>query len=85
MPTEPFLSPALREWRRTQALWLRQHGWKQRDIATALSASVAAVIAWLAASQGGPEALRSRASPGHSARLSAAQLGLLVDGALSFH
>jgi predicted transcriptional regulator len=45
MPTEPFPGPAFREWRRRQALRLKQLGWKQRDIATALGASEAAVSA----------------------------------------
>ena len=63
-----------------QALRLKQLGWMQRDIATALGASESAVSAWLAAAaEGGPEALRSRASPGRPARLSDAQLRLLPD------
>src|SRR5579884_4293674 len=53
---------------------------KQRDIATALSASESAVSTWLAAAaQGGPDVLRARASPGRPARLSDAQLRLLPD------
>ena len=49
MTTEPFSGPDFREWRRRQALRLKQLGWKQRDSATALGASAAAVSAWLAA------------------------------------
>jgi transposase len=80
MTTEPFPGPDFREWRRRQALWLKQLGWKQCDIATALSASESAVSAWLAAAaEGGPDALRSRASPGRPARLDDAQLRLLPD------
>jgi transposase len=80
MDTEPFPGPDFREWRRMQALRLKQLGWKQRDIATALSASESAVSTWLAAAAaGGPDALRSRASPGRPARLSDAQLRLLPD------
>src|SRR6516225_1425543 len=80
MTTEPFSGPYFREWRRRQALRLKQLGWKQRDIATALGASEAAVSAWLAAAaRGGPDALRSRPSPGRPARLSDAQLRLLPD------
>lgn len=63
-----------------QALRLKQLGWAQRDIATALSASESAVSTWLAAAaEGGPDALRSRASPGRPARLSDAQLRLVPD------
>jgi transposase len=80
MTTEPFPGPDFREWRRRQALRLKQLGWKQRHIATALGASEAAVSAWLAAAaQGGPDALRSRASPGHPARLDDAQMRLMPD------
>jgi integrase len=61
MTAEPFSAPDFREWRRKQALRLKQLGWKQRDIATSLGASEAAVSAWLAAAaQGGPDALRCR-------------------------
>jgi transposase len=80
MTTEPFLGPDFREWRRRQALRLKQLGWTQRDIATALSASESAVSAWLAAAaEGGPDALRSRASPGRPTRLDDTQLRLLPD------
>jgi transposase len=80
MDTEPFPGLDFREWRRMQALRLKQLGWKQRDIATALSASESAVSTWLAAAaQGGPDVLRARASPGRPARLSDAQLRLLPD------
>jgi len=44
-----------------RALVLKQLGWKQRDIATALGTSQAAVSQWLAAVRnGGPDALLSR-------------------------
>jgi transposase len=80
METEPFPGLDLREWRRMQALRLKQLGWKQRDIATALSASESAVSAWLAAAaEGGPDALRSRPIPGRPAKLTDAQRGLLPD------
>jgi predicted transcriptional regulator len=45
MDTEPFPGLDFREWRRMQALRLKQLGWKQRDIATALGASESAVSA----------------------------------------
>src|SRR5262245_40289993 len=80
MTTEPFPGPDFREWRRRQALRLKHLGWKQRDIATALGASEAAVSAWLAAAaEGGPDALRSRASPGRPARLGDARPRLPPD------
>jgi transposase len=80
MDTEPFPGLDVREWRRMQALRLKQLGWKQRDIATALSASESAVSGWLAAAaERGPGALRSGATPGRPARLEDAQLRLLPD------
>jgi transposase len=61
-----------------QAWRLKQLGWTQRDIATALAASEGAVSQWLAAAHtGGSHALRSRPSPGHPARLTPDQLRLL--------
>ena len=80
MTTEPFPGQDAREWRRRQALRLKQLGWQQRDIATALSASESAVSAWLAAAaEGGLDALRSRASSGRPARLDDTKLQLLSD------
>lgn len=80
MVTEPFDSFDPREWRRMQAWHLKQLGWKQRDIAVALSASETAVSRWLtAARDGGPELLRSRPIPGRPAKLTAPQLFLLPD------
>jgi transposase len=63
-----------------QAWHLKQLGWKQRDIAVALSASETAVSRWLtAARDGGPEVLRSRPIPGRPAKLTAQQQSLLPD------
>src|SRR5829696_4149514 len=63
-----------REWRRLRALALQQQGWKQRDVATALDVSEAAVSQWLtAARRAGAAALRSRPMPGAPPRLTAAQ------------
>jgi transposase len=63
-----------------QAWRLSQLGWKQRDIAVALSASEAAVSRWLATARaGGPEALASRPIPGRPAQLTAQQRRLLPD------
>jgi transposase len=80
MDNEPFGTSDCREWRRMQAWRLKQLGWKQRDIATALDASEGAVSQWLAAARAaGPDALRSRPVPGHPAKLTAGQRGLLPD------
>jgi transposase len=68
------------EWRRMQAWHLKQLGWKQRDIATALGASEGAVSRWLAAAAtAGPEALHSRPIPGRPSRLTAEQRRALPD------
>jgi transposase len=80
MDTEPFDPFDSREWRRMQAWRLKQLGWRQGTIATALSASKAAVSQWLAAARdGGPEALRSRPSPGRPPRITDEQRRLLPD------
>jgi transposase len=80
MDTEPFDPFDCREWRRMQAWRLKQLGWKQRDIAVALSASEAAVSQWLAAARAaGPDALLSRPVPGHPARLTEQQKRLIPD------
>jgi transposase len=80
MDTEPFDPFDAGEWRRMQAWRLSQLGWKQRDIAVALSASEAAVSRWLAAARAsGPEALLSRPIPGRPARLTAEQRRLVPD------
>ncbi len=58
-----------------QAWRLKQRGWKQCDIATALSASEGAVSQWLAAARtGGTEALSSHVIPGRPAKLTPEQL-----------
>jgi transposase len=64
------IPPECREWRRFRALYLKQRGWYQRDIAEALGVSEVAVSGWLArARDDGPEALRSRSAPGHPPKL----------------
>lgn len=56
-----------REWRRLRALYLFQHGWKERDIAQALGASKGAVSQWLAAArEGGRKALYSHRHGTHA-------------------
>lgn len=59
---------------------LKQQGWYQRHIAAALGASEDAVSRWLLrARDGGPDALRSRTSPGRPPKLSSAQKRLIPD------
>src|SRR5215469_9516077 len=68
------------EWRRMQAWHLKQRGWKQRDIATALAVSEGAVSQWLAAAaSAGPDALRSRPIAGHPTKLTTEQRHWLPD------
>jgi len=55
-------------------LHLKQRGWYQRDIAEALDVAEETVSRWLArARAGGPEALRTRSTPGHPPKLTADQ------------
>jgi transposase len=63
-----------RQWRRLQALQLKQHGWFQRAIAEALSVSEVSVSHWLASVRaGGVETLFARPHPGRPAGLSLVQ------------
>jgi transposase len=67
-----------KEARRYQAWHLKQQGWAQRQIATALGVSEGAVSQWMRrARQGGPEALRRHPAPGAPRRLTADQLAQL--------
>jgi transposase len=69
-----------REWRRFRALRLKEQGWFQRHIATALGVTEDAVSRWLVrARDGGPEALRSRTPPGRPPKLSPAQKRLIPE------
>src|SRR5436305_14118722 len=69
-----------REWRRMRVLDLKQQGWRQRDIASALGASEVSVSRWLArAHQGGSEALRARPGAGRPPRLSPQQKNFIPD------
>src|SRR3954470_7663346 len=75
MEATPPIPPACLEWRRLRALYLKQRGWIQRDIAEAFDASEVHVSRWLArAPDGGPEALRAGPAPGRSPRLTQHQL-----------
>src|SRR5438045_2989129 len=65
------IPPECREWRRLRALYLKQRGWYQREIAEAFDVTEVTVSRWLArARDGGPAALRARPAPGHPPRLS---------------
>ncbi len=78
-----------REYRRFQAWELYQKGWKQKDIAEALSVTKGSISQWVKrAKEGGVESLRHRKPPGAIPRLSPeqkAQLpGLLAQSAEAF-
>jgi transposase len=63
-----------------RALHLQQQGWHQRDIAEALGVSEVSVSRWLAhARDGGPQALRARAAPGHPPKLTPDQKRLIPE------
>jgi transposase len=65
------IPPECLEWRRYRALYLKQRGWVQRDIAEALDVSEVALSTWLArVRDGGPAVLRARPAPGRPPRLS---------------
>src|ERR1017187_3150033 len=69
-----------KEWRRLRAWELKQEGLSQQDIAFTLGASKGCVSKWMhAAKEGGTEALRSHASAGPPARLTAAQRDKIPD------
>jgi transposase len=69
-----------REWRRFRALQLKEQSWFQRHIATALGVTEDAVSRWIVrARNGGPEALRSRTSPGRPPKLSPAQKRMIPE------
>jgi transposase len=71
-------APKRADWceeRRKRAWALKQEGWPQKDIVTALGASEGAVSQWLkrAREYGGVEGLKRRPPPGMTPRLSAEQ------------
>jgi transposase len=75
-----FTPGGWREWRRFRALQLKERGWFQRHIATALGVTEDAVSRWLVrARNGGPETLRSRTSPGRPPKLSPAQKRMIPE------
>src|SRR5579872_3571247 len=68
------------EWRRREALHLRELGLRQRDIAVALDVSEGAVSQWLKAFRlGGLKALSDAPRSGRPSRLTAAQKSLIPD------
>jgi transposase len=69
-----------RGWRRTRALELKQDGWRQRNIASALGVSEVCVSRWLAlVRQAGPTALRSRLAAGPVPKLTPEQKSLIPE------
>ncbi|HWE62049.1 MAG TPA: IS630 family transposase [Chloroflexota bacterium] len=80
MESDDAAPAACWEWRRLRALHLKQHGWKQHDIAAALAVSEAAVSRWLATARGGDAAaLRARRRSGAPSRLTPAQHALIPE------
>ena len=71
----------MREYRRFRAWELRQEGWTQQKIASALGVTQGAVSQWLkrAREGGGPEALRRRKAPGAQRRLTPKQLARIPE------
>jgi transposase len=68
------------EWRRLQAVRLKQQGWHQRDIAAALDVCEETVSRWLArARDGGPETLRTRSASGRPPKLSSDQKRMIPE------
>ena len=69
-----------KEKRRFHAVELKDMGWKQKDIATALDVSEGAVSCWLRLSrEQGKEGLRSHPHTGRSPKLTNVQKQLLLD------
>ncbi len=89
MSKKSILPKDWREGRRMRAWELHEHGWKQKDIASALGVSEGAVSQWRKyARVQGAQALRHQPAPGATPKLTAeqrAQLpGLLSKGAQAF-
>jgi transposase len=69
-----------REWRRFDALRLKQKGWRQRRIAEALNVSEVSVSQWLSRTRlGGPGALLAHPRPGRPPELSASQRAMIPE------
>jgi len=75
-----FVPSNWREWRRLRALDLKEQGWFQRDIASALGVADETVSRWLArAREGGAGTLLAQSAPGHPPKLSTAQKRLIPE------
>jgi transposase len=69
-----------REWRRLQALHLREEGWRRWDVAEALDVTERSVSHWAAVARArGPQGLWSAPIPGRPPALSPAQRELIPD------
>jgi transposase len=75
-----LLDSPTKESRRLHALHLKEIGWRQRDIATALNVTEGAVSQWMSAARaGGISALRSHMEHGRRPKLAAEQKRLIPD------
>jgi transposase len=78
--TQDVCDVGSKEWRRLRALHLKEAGWKQRDIATAMDVTESAVSQWLAVARAnGPAALHSHMSHGGVPKLTPDQKHLIPD------
>jgi transposase len=69
-----------REWRRLRALSLKEQGWYQRDIASALGVAEETVSRWLSrVRDGGADVLLAHSAPGPPPKLSSAQKRLVPE------
>jgi transposase len=69
-----------REWRRLQAVQMKQRGWSQRDIADAVGVCEETVSRWMArARDGGSKGLQTRPKSGRPPRLSPSRRHLIPE------
>jgi transposase len=69
-----------RQWRRFDALRLKQRGWRQRDIAEVLDVSEESVSRWMSRVRlDGPGALLARPRPGRPPELSASERAMIPE------
>jgi transposase len=70
----------VRQWRRLQALHLREDGWHRQDVADALDVTERSVSRWMAVARaGGAEALLSATIPGRPPVLSPAERRMIPE------
>ncbi len=80
MITNGATSTHWKQWRRLQAVELKEQGWTQQEIAEALGVSKVAVSQWMKSLQEqGVEALRARPHTGAPRRLSPPQLSMIPE------